>query len=76
MKKRNNFKDANFAYYTFKGVPLLKFNKQKKILEIQKYSDMYCFDQEELKKLSFFLENCHLYCIGVTKEIQNIEINS
>lgn len=76
MKKNNTFKDNNFAYYIFKGIPLLKFDKEKKILEIQKHSNMYCFDQEELKKLSFFLESCHLYCIGVIKEIKNIEINS
>ena len=74
--KNSTLKQSKFAYYTYKGINIIKFDKQNKLLEIQKYSDMYCFDQEEIKLLSYFIESCHLFSIGVIKEVNNVEINS
>lgn len=76
MKKRIDSDNSKFAYYIFRGIPILKFDKEKKQLEIQKYSHMYCFDQETIKLLSYFVESCHLFSMGIVKEVKNIEINS
>lgn len=70
-----DLKNTNIAVYNFRGYTVLRFDKDKKTLEIGKHAEMCCFIDRDFQLMAQFLEQCYLFTTGMTKDVAHVEVN-
>lgn len=71
----NDLERTDIAVYNFRGYTVLRFNKERKELEIGKDANMCAFIKDDLLQMSKFLDDCHKFSIGLLPDVNHVEVN-